>query len=66
MANDTEVSPQNKDAFEALMGALAAAKDDNTPTIFSKFNVEEGSTDSSFDFILSILVTLLTFHSDIF
>ena len=40
MANDTEVAPQNKPAFEALMAALGDAQADNSPTIFSKFDVE--------------------------
>ena len=56
MANDTEVSPQNKDAFEALMGALAAAKDDNTPTIFSKFNVEDKDSEKAVQVALKIHV----------
>ena len=41
MASDTEVASKNKEAFEALMEALAKAKEDNSPTIFSTFKVED-------------------------
>lgn len=56
MANDTEVSPQNKPAFEALMAALGDAQDDNSPTIFSKFDVEDADSEKSVQVALKIHV----------
>jgi len=56
MANDTEVSSQNKPAFEALMAALGDAQDDNSPTIFSKFDVEDADSEKSVQVALKIHV----------
>tara|TARA_R100001510_G_C7638842_1_gene196645 strand:- start:44 stop:1633 length:1590 start_codon:yes stop_codon:yes gene_type:complete len=56
MANDTEVAPQNKPAFEALMAALGDAQADNSPTIFSKFDVEDKDSEKAVQVALKIHV----------
>ena len=56
MANDTEVAPQNKPAFEALMAALGDAQEDNSPTIFSKFDVEDKDSEKAVQVALKIHV----------
>ena len=56
MANDTDVSSQNMPAFEALMAALGDAQDDNSPTIFSKFDVEDADSEKSVQVALKIHV----------
>ncbi len=56
MANGTEVASQNKPAFEALMAALGDAQEDNSPTIFSKFDVEDKDSEKSVQVALKIHV----------
>ena len=56
MASDTEVASKNKEAFEALMEALAKAKEDNSPTIFSKFKVEDDDSEKAVQVALKIHV----------
>ena len=42
MANKVdEIAARNLPAFEALMAALGDAKEDNSPTLFSKLDVED-------------------------
>ena len=56
MASDTEVASKNKEAFEALMEALAKAKEDNSPTIFSTFKVEDDDSQKVVQVALKIHV----------
>ena len=56
MASDTEVASKNKEAFEALMEALAKAKEDNSPTIFSKLQVEDDDSQKAVQVALKIHV----------
>ena len=56
MASDTEVAPKNKEAFAALMEALAKAKEDNSPTIFSTFKVEDDDSQKVVQVALKIHV----------
>ena len=56
MANDTDVSSQNMPAFEALMAALGDAQEDNSPTIFSKFDSEARDSEKTVQVLLKITV----------
>ena len=56
MANDTDVSSQNMPAFEALMAALGDAQEDNSPTIFSKFDSEAKDSEKTVQVLLKITV----------
>ena len=56
MTADTKVSPENLPAFEAVMSALGDAREDNSPTLYSKFDAEEEGSQKTVQVLLKITV----------